>query len=114
LHDEIPSEKTRPFIERVPPTFAAAESSEGFICRAKGNYILNESGQLTGIEYDKIPTFYEDPALIVQTLSVWQDIESAWAYVYSGTHNAYGCLKKAFRMDAKTNFPSIRTVVAKY
>lgn len=103
LHDEIPSEKTRPFIERVPPTFAAAESSEGFICRAKGNYILNESGQLTSVEYDKIPTFYEDPALIVQTLSVWQDIESAWAYVYSGTH--MDALKRRSEWMQKPTFP---------
>ncbi len=69
LFEEIPSERTRPFIEWVAPIFAAAESSDGFICRAKGNYIVSEVGQLTGIEYDKIPSFYEEPALVVQTPS---------------------------------------------
>jgi hypothetical protein len=103
LHEEISSEKTRPFIERVPPTFEAAEGSDGFICRAKGNYILSESGQLTGIEYDKIPSFYEDPTIVVQTLSVWRDIDSAWAYVYAGTH--LDALKKRAEWMQKPTFP---------
>jgi hypothetical protein len=103
LHEQIASDKTRPFIERVPPTFAAAENSEGFICRAKGDYIVSDSGQLTGIEYDKTPSFYLDPTLVVQTLSVWRDIESAWAYVYSGTH--LDSLRRRTEWMQKPTFP---------
>ena len=103
LHEEIPSERTRPFIERVPPTFSAAEGSDGFICRGKGNYIVNESGQLTGIVYDKIPSFYEDSTIVVQTLSVWRDLDSAWAYVYSGIH--LDALKKRAEWMQKPSYP---------
>ena len=103
LHEDLTSERTRPFVQNVPPTFAAAEGSEGFICRGKGNYHFSEPGKLEKVTYDKVPSFYTDPGLVVQTLSVWNSIDSAWKYVYSGVH--VEALRKRAEWMQKPIFP---------
>jgi len=47
--------------------------------------------------------FYPDPALVIQTLSVWRDIESVRAYVYSGGH--LEALRKRADWMVKTVYP---------
>jgi Domain of unknown function (DUF3291) len=83
----LASEQSKPFAEAIPETFGAAEQATGFVWRAPPtDRILDEAGKPKRIAYVAIPSFYEDPDRVVQTLSVWSDLPSAWNYVYRGTH----------------------------
>lgn len=83
LLDSYESERSRPFAEAVPGTFAAAEASSGFVWLApRIEVVLDESGTPKRI----FPSFYKDSDHIVQTLSTWTDLSCAWNYVYRDTH----------------------------
>lgn len=83
LLDSYESEKSRPFAEAVPGTFAAAEVSSGFVWLApRIEVVLDESGT----PKRTFPSFYKDSDHIVQTLSTWTDLSCAWNYVYRDTH----------------------------
>lgn len=73
------------FISRVDKNFAAAETAPGFIDRAR----LDEETGLYNWGTRGIPSSFpyrEVGDRIVQTLSVWNDLESVAAYAYTETH----------------------------
>ena len=83
----LASEQSRPFVQAIPETYAAAEQAPGFVWRPPPTEtILDEIGTPKRGAYGAIPSFYEDPDRVVQTLSVWTDLPSAWNYVYRGMH----------------------------
>lgn len=85
LHESYDHPRTQGFIERTGPTFAAAEASEGFIMRSLwpdpddvriwGEWVVPRMFQ--SIDYEN---------LVPPTLSLWQDIESVFAFAYNGVH----------------------------
>lgn len=83
----INGEATESFYQVVPETYAAAEQSAGFVWRAAPEEVIfDESGKMKRFAYEATPSFYEDRDNVLQTLSVWKDLSTAWNYVYSGTH----------------------------
>ena len=65
------------FVAGLDPVNAAAESAPGFVWRLKDD------------EADNATSFsiYDDPMIIVN-LSVWQDHQSLWDFVYDDAHRA--------------------------
>ena len=66
------------FYDRVTAAFAAAEGAQGFIDRRRADDRPPDFG----------PRFYNPTADAgaAQTLSVWADLESVFAYAYGGCH----------------------------
>lgn len=65
------------FFDRIAATFAAAEGTDGFVARG-----FSQREPSLG------PRFF-DPAthpLAPQTLSLWRDLESVFAFAYRGAH----------------------------
>jgi hypothetical protein len=65
------------FFDRIPDVFAGAEATDGYVDRRRGDRPA-EFG----------PRFF-DPAQHAgapQTLSVWRDLESVYAFAYRGRH----------------------------
>lgn len=84
LHEPWGGPRMQGFEERTAATFAVAETSEGFIAR---------SGY--GAEDEKVWGVREAPAMFgredyeargADTLSLWQNLESVFAFAYNGTH----------------------------
>ncbi|MBO9567422.1 MAG: DUF3291 domain-containing protein [Cellulomonas iranensis] len=83
------------FDDLTPSTFAQAEGSPGFVARAKES---PDQSHLTNFSRDwgewgrfEVPRFYtggrtDDTDSRASTLSLWTDLESVFAFVYSGTH----------------------------
>lgn len=85
------------FDDLTPPTFEEAEGSPGFLARAK-----EDPGQshITNFDRDwgewgkfEVPRFYtggrtDDTDSRASTLSLWADLESVFAFVYSGIHRS--------------------------
>ena len=73
------------FWDRIDSSFKAAETSEGYLGRS---YDDNDSGQESWGDWTTPPVFQKEeytnrtPA----TLSIWQDLESVFAFVYNGLH----------------------------
>ena len=72
------------FVDREEGVFRSLENSPGFIERAK---YKSEAGYLAWGR-DIVPRFYnpEIHAQANKTLSLWQNIESVFAFSYSGNH----------------------------
>jgi hypothetical protein len=88
----LASEQSKPFAQAIPDTYGAAEQAAGFVWRAPPtDFVFDDAGRPKRVAYAATPSFYEDRDRVVQTLSVWPDLPSAWNYVYSGTH--LGALK---------------------
>jgi hypothetical protein len=77
--------RVRGFIERIEANFAAAEASQGFIDRSRFD---ETRGTHTWGEPSNPPQFQADiyTGLTAQTLSLWQDLESVFAFAYHGSH----------------------------
>lgn len=73
------------FVDRIDDSFQAAESSDGFIDRARRTDV--GSPVTPWGEFD-FPTFLtpDQYARVAQTLSLWEDLESVYAYSYGGFH----------------------------
>ncbi len=85
----LASEQSKPFAQAIPETYGAAEQAAGFVWRAPpADFIFDDAGSPKRVAYVATPSFYEDRDRVVQTLSVWSDLPSAWNYVYRGTHLA--------------------------
>ena len=72
------------FTDRIPGVFGAADSADGFIARS----VINEkTGKHTWGELP-VPRFIEpgEEANIARTLTLWEDIESVFAFGYAGPH----------------------------
>jgi hypothetical protein len=65
------------FVDRVPATFAAAGSSPGFVAR-----VVFEGEEPRPARY--ADASYE--GRVPQTLSIWRDLDSVYAFSYSGVH----------------------------
>jgi hypothetical protein len=48
--------------------------------------VVDKAGHPLRVAFDAVPAFHADLDRVVQTLSVWSDLASAWNYVYRGTH----------------------------
>jgi hypothetical protein len=90
------------FWDRVDAVFKKAESSEGFLGRS--SYDDENSAGSWGI-WTAPPVFQKDeynnrrPA----TLSLWQDLESVFAFAYNGLHGE--ALSKRREWFARTEWP---------
>ena len=73
------------FVDRIFGSFEAAEASEGFIDRARRTDIGSPVTQWGEFDY---PAFLspDQYARVAQTLSVWEDLESVFAFAYGGFH----------------------------
>lgn len=85
LVDNWDQPQVKGFVDRVPDTFMAAESGAGFLDRA-GRYGIGVPVTDWG-EIDP-PGFLnpEQHPRVAATLSVWEDLESVFAFAYAGVH----------------------------
>jgi Domain of unknown function (DUF3291) len=101
------------FDDLTPPTFEEAESSAGFIARAKES---PDQSHLTNFERDwgawgrfDVPRFYTGGRTTetdsrASTLSLWTDLESVLAFVYNGLHRS--TLSRRHEWFLKPEWPS--------
>lgn len=76
LHEPWGHPRVQGFIDRIPDTFASASTTEGFVAR------MSEGLPGFGLRYygpDEAPR-------APQTLSLWADLESVYAFAYHGLH----------------------------
>ena len=96
-----------------PSVYGEAEASEGFIAHAaaarpdlKGEAGLGDDYGLWGLGV--APRFYvggtgPGQVAMIQTLSLWQDVEAARRFVYNGLHRS--ALKRRYDWFVKGDFP---------
>ncbi|UGY91987.1 DUF3291 domain-containing protein [Streptomyces gobiensis] len=101
------------FDDLTPPTFDEAEGSSGFIDRAKA---VDDNEDLSNFERDwgvwgafSVPRFYTggrttDTDSRASTLSLWQDLESVFTFVYSGLHRS--TLRRRHEWFVKPEWPT--------
>ncbi len=79
--------KVQGFMDRVPDIFDTADGADGFIDRWRGS----SDGMVTDADRWgewEAPKFAEGRKVCAaQTLSVWEDIESVYAFAYQGVHS---------------------------
>ena len=75
--------QSRDFVDRGDPTFEAAQVSEGFVDRSGYD---DEIGVESWGDYLP-PRFTSDDEPWEATLSRWEDLESVFAFAYSGFHS---------------------------
>jgi hypothetical protein len=98
LKDLYHSETLKDFSRSAPSVFATVAVAEGFIAHAgqarpdlRGATEVGEDYGLWGAY--TAPRFFDQPrkagaASMIQTLSLWRDVESARGFSYSGLHRA--------------------------
>jgi hypothetical protein len=74
---EMDSPIMKEFKDNLDPINALAEQTPGFVWRLKG-----DNNNATAIHV------YEDPYLLIN-MSVWEDIDSLFGYVYTSAHTPY-------------------------
>ncbi|WP_415952935.1 DUF3291 domain-containing protein [Streptomyces sp. KLOTTS4A1] len=74
LRAPLDSAQLKDFAEGLEPVNADADKAEGFVWRLQDDY-----GDATGFR------ILDEPDLLVN-LSVWRDIDTLTAYIYSGRH----------------------------
>lgn len=91
------------FVDRIEATFAAAESSEGFIGRSTTD---EETGEETWGTWTTPGVFQKDEYQDrrPETLSLWHDLESVFAFAYNGLHAE--ALSKRREWFVKPQWPS--------
>ncbi|WP_068777265.1 DUF3291 domain-containing protein [Paenibacillus sp. FJAT-26967] len=101
------------FEDLTPPVFEVAEDSPGFIARAKETDDLTH---LTNFERDwgewgafSVPRFYTGGFTMstdtrASTLSLWEDIDSVYQFVYKGLHLT--ALKQRHEWFVKPEWPT--------
>lgn len=85
LHAPNWDARVQGFIERIQANYEAAEASDGFLDRS----IRDESTGEHKWGLQPIPTPFQDinhENRLPQTLSLWQDLESVFAFAYHGIH----------------------------
>ena len=99
------------FVERVPGVFRAAESGDGFVDRAGRSEEEGEEGkegeEPLGDWGEVEPPGFLDPEhhpRLAMTLSVWEDLESVFAFTYAGAHGE--ALKHRKQWAVKSGLPS--------
>lgn len=94
--------RSKGFIDRIPANYEVAERCEGFIDRS---HLDPDTGKHSWGEL-VCPRFLSEALHpnVARTLTLWTDLESVFAFSYSGIHAEALRLKKEwFR---KTDFPS--------
>ena len=71
------------FVDRAGPTFEVAEASEGFVDRS----MFDEETELESWGDRVPPRFTSDDEPWEVSLSRWDDLESIFAFAYSGFHS---------------------------
>ncbi|AHD02120.1 DUF3291 domain-containing protein [Leisingera methylohalidivorans] len=101
------------FDDRTPDTFAEAESSDGFIDRAKP---VEDTAWMTNYQKDwgrwgpfAVPRFYpggtsSGSSYQAQTLSVWRDLHSVWTFAYRGARHR-SALKQSAEWFGQQDWP---------
>lgn len=79
LHDPLAGPRTQHFASLVPDAFTSAAETPGFVTRR-----INDGAQ------QRFPRFFraEEHALVAHTLSLWESLESVYAFAYRGRHGA--------------------------
>ena len=78
LHEPMGHPRVEGFVQRAPGVFGAAEASEGFL----GFPADQNEDDFTTLVYRAV----ESADRASNTLSVWRDLESVFAFSYSGAH----------------------------
>ena len=84
LHELPAHPRSKGFMDRIAETYAAAERSEGFIERS-----IRDANNWTHSWGEQVcPNFLAPELLphVAQTLSIWQDTESVFAFSYADFH----------------------------
>ena len=90
------------FFARNPANFAAAEASEGFIARS--GYEIEPDREIWGaVVYPRYNVATGDDE-IAATLSLWEDLESVFAFAYNGVHAK--ALKRRHKWFQKVAWPT--------
>lgn len=84
LHEPFGAPSMQGFEDRTPPTFAVAEKSEGFLARS--GYEAEDELVWGARETPTVFGREDYEARGADTLSLWQDLESVFAFAYNGTH----------------------------
>ena len=73
-----------PFLAAIDPTNAAAERAEGFLDQSR---VDPDTGRHSWGE-PVLPSFVapDDAPQVTRSLSLWQDLETVFAYAYGGQH----------------------------
>lgn len=84
LHESWSHPQSKGFVDRVPETYASAERCDGFVDRSRRN--LDNWSHSWG---EVVCPRFLDPVLneqIAMSLSVWEDVESVFAFSYADFH----------------------------
>lgn len=102
LREAVGHPQVQGFFDSLSSNFGAAEQSDGFIDRARFD---PESGLFNWGDMVSPKFFAKDAhAYDPKTLSLWEDLESIFAFAYSGVHS--DALKKRKDWMIKPDWPS--------
>lgn len=84
LHEPYGHERTQGFVDRAQGVFDSAEATDGFVDRSRRDPDTNEHSWQPFAS----PRFYieGEHAGAPTTLSLWDDLESVFAFAYYGAH----------------------------
>jgi hypothetical protein len=84
LYESRAHSRSKGFIDRIPATYEVAQQSEGFIDRS---HLDLETGRHSWGEL-VCPRFLPDELHpnVARTLTLWQSLESVYAFSYAGLH----------------------------
>src|SRR5438067_1579775 len=85
LHEPWGSVRIQGFIDRIEPVFGTVDAGDGFIRRC-----LDVEGDAQPVWGRwTVPTIFQSEACanrVAATLSLWQNLESVFAFAYNGQH----------------------------
>lgn len=106
LHETREHPQSKGFYDRVPFVFESAENSEGFVDRAASRSLEDHDGRWG--ESSARPRFFVEDQHAPQdppaTISLWEDLESVYAFAYYGRHAE--ALSKRKEWFIKPEWPS--------
>ena len=85
LHEPRDHPRTKGFLDRVPFVFASAENSNGFVDRAPQRSTGKQDARWGDPRAEPRFVVNENDAAPA-TISLWEDLESVYAFAYYGRH----------------------------